>query len=135
MRVNLSDNKAYKIQKIRILYFNSDNGVVKNFQFCPIASESYTAKSKKVALVIGHSGIWNNAMIYLSENQKLASQRPKQPLIESATHRSGLLVFTLILRGKQFLLVCLFCFVLLFVLFVCSGRNMRWSVVSLECHM
>ena len=47
MRVNLSDNKAYKIQKIRILYFNSDNGVVKNFQFCPIASESYTAKSKK----------------------------------------------------------------------------------------
>ena len=135
MRVNLSDNKAYKIQKIRILYFNSDNGVVKNFQFCPKASESYTAKSKKVALVIGHSGIWNNAMIYLSENQKLASQRPKQPLIESATHRSGLLVFTLILRGKQFLLVCLFCFVLLFVLFVCSGRNMRWSVVSLECHM
>ena len=81
MRVNLSDNKAYKIQKIRILYFNSDDGVVKNFQFCPIASESYTAKSKKVALVIGHSGIWNNAMIYLSENQTIASQRPKQPLL------------------------------------------------------
>ena len=76
MRVNLSDNKAYKIQKIRILYFNSDNGVVKNFQFCPIASESYTAKSKKVALVIGHSGIWNNAMIYLSENQTISSQCP-----------------------------------------------------------
>ena len=37
---------------------------------------AYTAKSKKVALVIGHSGVWNNAMIYLSEHQIIASQCP-----------------------------------------------------------
>ena len=28
-------------------------------------------KSKKVALVIGHLGLWNNAMIYLSEHQTI----------------------------------------------------------------
>ena len=47
----------------------------KIFNFALKASESYTAKSKKVALVIGHSVTWNNAMIYLSENQTIASQR------------------------------------------------------------
>ena len=49
---------------------------ISSFSFC----SSYTAKSKKVALVIGHSGIWNNATIYLSEHQTIASQCPKQPL-------------------------------------------------------
>ena len=41
-------------------------------------------KSKKVALVIGHLGLWNNAMIYLSEhhaNNLPNSQFPKQPLL------------------------------------------------------
>ena len=49
----------------------------------------YTAKSKKVALVTGHSGKWNNAMIYLSEHQTIASQfsMPKATFIESATMR------------------------------------------------
>ena len=48
----------------------------------------YSAKSKKFALVIGHFsywalGIWNNAMIYLSDHQTFPmsnSQCPKQPL-------------------------------------------------------
>ena len=34
----------------------------------------YTAKSKKVALVIGHLNIWNNAMIYLSDHEAIAFQ-------------------------------------------------------------
>ena len=49
---------------------------ISSFSFC----SSYTAKSKKVALVIGHSGIWINATSYLSEHQTIASQCPKQPL-------------------------------------------------------
>ena len=49
---------------------------ISSFSFC----SSYTATSKKVALVIGHSGKWNNATIYLSEHQTIASQCPKQPL-------------------------------------------------------
>ena len=35
---------------------------------------------KMVALVIGHSGTWNNAMIYVSEHQTIDFQCPKQPL-------------------------------------------------------
>ena len=32
-------------------------------------------------MVIGHPGIWNNAMIYMSEQQTIVSQCPKQPLL------------------------------------------------------
>ena len=35
----------------------------------------------KVALVIGHPGIWNNTMIYMSEKQTIVSQCQKQPLL------------------------------------------------------
>ena len=56
---------------------------------------------------------------------------PKATFIESATYRSGLLVFTLILRGKQFF-VCVFvvfCFIVF--LFVCLQRTEH----ALECRV
>ena len=58
-------------------------------------SSIYTAKSKKVCLVIGHSGTWNNAkMIYLSDHQTTVSQfpMPKVTFIESAQYTLHILV-------------------------------------------
>ena len=50
---------------------------------------------KKVALVIGHSFTWNNAMIYLSEHQTIDFQCPEQPLLnqvykQTVTGKNGL---------------------------------------------
>ena len=48
----------------------------------------HTAKSKKVALLIGRLSIWNNEMIYFSDHEAIAfqcaipnSQCPIQPLL------------------------------------------------------
>ena len=74
---SLSPGKTIPLSTLSYTIFDTER-----YSFrLPSVKKWYTAKSKKVALVIGHLGILNDAMIYLSDHQTIASQCPKQPLL------------------------------------------------------